>query len=345
MNVLDRHCPSCGRSQSILDDEVARDFGDELLEKASQAIESELETACNDIPNNRSAGGPGLSRRKGGGSCWKLGQLAPQAEADLFDFAGRHALDTPVAEIQQMAQFVFYSSHVQSNLLYRERAGRTTLHYLPEADTVNAFATDARIPEFDAEPPLIGILGGMTRVSRLMAFALAEEVESDKANARQRLKRIIRQVGQKVVEGEGSLALADAEEIFEGLAPSVSPGKARSYNAALNMTVIAHELGHIALGHTLGSGPACLEISRNQEREADSFAASVAGSSPFGDYIVAGGVFFWVIMAWIDAAAGDAAQTTHPHARERLLDYIRANQEQAAAIGFDAENVGAFLPF
>ncbi len=111
----------------------------------------------------------------------------------------------------------------------------------------------------------------------------------------------------------------------------------------MNMDVISHELGHIALCHTLGRN-VNMEISRNQEREADSFAASVASSSPFSDYIVAGGIFWWVIMAWVDAASDNTEETTHPHSQERLMDYIRSNRDQAEEIGVGEASIFEFLP-
>jgi hypothetical protein len=200
-----------------------------------------------------------------------------------------------------------------------------------------------QIPELDAKPPLICIQGGLTRVSRLVAAALAANFEYATENSREKLVEAVQRIGRQVVEGQGTLPMESAEDISDTI-ESCSDSKRKSYNAAMNMTVIAHELGHIALGHTLGDGRVNFEISRNQEREADSFAASVASSSPFGDYIVAGGIFFWVIMTWIDAASGNFSQTTHPHARERLMDYIRANADQAEAIGFDADSIGDYLP-
>jgi hypothetical protein len=109
------------------------------------------------------------------------------------------------------------------------------------------------------------------------------------------------------------------------------------------LNVVAHELGHICLGHTLGVKQN-YEISRNQEREADSFAASVTASSPFSDYIVSGGIFWWVIMTWAAESAGLQAETSHPHARERLMDYIRANKAQAEEIGITQETIQAYLP-
>lgn len=343
IDVLAITCPLCGGPQSILDEPlVVKSTVDDFLNRVERSIENELAAEYRGFDGAGSPV-PWVRPRESTGVGWALGRLQPQATADFLVF-GENRLETAAAEIQQMAQFVFYSSHVQSNRLYRQRAARTTLHYLPEDDMVNAFATDCAIPIIDVEPPLICIQGGLTRVSRLVAAALAENAESRTTASRDHLKTVVQQLGRQVVEEDGALSLEAAEAIAEMIQGSFSDGKTRSYNAAMNMTVIAHELGHIALGHTLSESQVNPEISRNQEREADSFAASVASASPFGDYIVAGGIFFWIIMAWIDAAAGNANQPTHPHAQERLMDYIRANREQAVAIGFCADSIVDYLP-
>jgi hypothetical protein len=119
--------------------------------------------------------------------------------------------------------------------------------------------------------------------------------------------------------------------------------KAQSFAVGMMAYVIGHELGHIALGHTLCAS-ANLEVSRNQEREADSFASSVISTCPFGEYLVTGPVVWDLVWVWCQYAGNDRMATTHPLSRERLLDFIRANAAQSAALGISEATIRDFLP-
>jgi Zn-dependent protease with chaperone function len=107
--------------------------------------------------------------------------------------------------------------------------------------------------------------------------------------------------------------------------------------------VIGHELGHIALGHTLGTS-ANLEVSRNQEREADSFASSVLSTCPFGEYLVAGPVVWELIWVWCEHAGNRRIAATHPLSKERLMEFIRANKDESEAIGMCESTIREFMP-
>lgn len=344
INVLETHCPICGKSQSILNDNrpSKKHGSDSLLDRVSETIDTELRLAERRLLDETNLSGSKSEPLGERGRSWRLGSLEAPGRMNLV---GEDAveLETTAEDIQQITQFVFYSLHVQHNPLYKTRAGQTTLKYLEGEDTVNAFATDLHIQGIDADPPMIVIFGGLARATRLAGIALGVDRTFGTEESRQLLVRTIRYIGGSIVENGGGFPLSDAMEIFRDLKSWEAARKARSYAAAMNMAVIAHELGHIALGHTLGR-QANLEVSRNQEREADSFASSVASASPFSDYIVAGGIFWWVILTWVEAAAGAAGETTHPRSRERLMDYIRANRDQADALGIDENIIADFLP-
>ena len=109
--------------------------------------------------------------------------------------------------------------------------------------------------------------------------------------------------------------------------------KAISYSSGTIVSVLAHECGHHALGHLLGfSEKRNLEIDRNQEREADSFASSIISASPFGEYIFAGTLFWHYAVAMQVDGVTDAA-SNHPLSKERFENFVRANAEKAAAMG------------
>ncbi|MFG0253083.1 MAG: M48 family metalloprotease, partial [Phycisphaerales bacterium JB038] len=96
---------------------------------------------------------------------------------------------------------------------------------------------------------------------------------------------------------------------------------------------IAHEAGHIALGHTLATGDLPLEVSRNQEREADSFAASVLATSPSQEALFLGQVFTAILLTWQQYAWGDTEESTHPLAKERFENILRSHSAALKEMG------------
>ena len=198
------------------------------------------------------------------------------------------------------------------------------------------------------QPLATRLCAAQRHATRLAGLGLGYDQWAHSPEARQHFLSLIKAIGTQIVKTEGMFSIEDSQTIFNGfgLGQHIAHGealrKARSFAAAMNLAVIAHELGHICLGHTLGIRQN-YEVSRNQEREADSLSASVASASPFSDYIVAGGIFWWVILCWVTKAAGKSIETTHPHSKDRLLDYIRANREQALSLGIDEEKIKEFL--
>jgi hypothetical protein len=348
-NILDQTCSRCGASLCLPDDGpeslLQTDDTDTLLEKTSRLIDRELADMEQEIFGASTAavaGHPSIVKR--------FGDLDAPA-AGMFLQGGLKTLDTREEEILQIAAFVIKSPHVQTNRLYRQRAEATSLVYLADDPKVNAFATDVRHPEILAKPPMIVFLGGLANATRLASFAMASHAVLDNVESWNLFAAAIQSVGQAIVAGQGTLDTETATAIYaqsgfkELAANEEIIRRTRSYGAAMNMSVIAHELGHIALGHTLSLAWVPDEVSRNQEREADSFCASVAGVSPFSDHTIAGGIFWWVILTWAASAANNETRvTTHPHSRERLMDYIRANQSQAAALGITPESIEELLP-
>ena len=117
--------------------------------------------------------------------------------------------------------------------------------------------------------------------------------------------------------------------------PSVEEWKTKTVELACGTVVgvLAHEFGHLALGHCCGS-VLNDEISRNHEREADSFASSVVSASEYRESLGLGTIIWELAMAVFESIHGVEA-TTHPHSIERLLNFIRANPSTAEAIGME----------
>ncbi|MCD4674873.1 MAG: hypothetical protein K8S18_02620 [Desulfobacula sp.] len=285
---------------------------------------------------------------------WQFKDLLNSEKSNSFEQA-KKVLDFGESEesIKQIVSFVFASPHVQTNMLYRQRAEQTSFAYLHEQPVFNAFATDRDIPEIDVSPPMIILFGGIVQAVRVASLGLGNKRLFDNDQSREKLIKIIRWVGARILEKKGVFEESDYTQAIEQLGleaylkNSESVRKARSYSAAICMGIISHELGHIALGHTLKiTSNKNFEISRNQEREADLFSSSIASSSPFSDYIVEGGIFWWALMTWADKVDINRfkGESTHPNSRERLMDYIRANKDQASAVGIDEESILKYIP-
>jgi len=87
--------------------------------------------------------------------------------------------------------------------------------------------------------------------------------------------------------------------------------------------VLAHEMGHLVYGHT--DGPESLhEVSRNSEREADSFAASALSTMPHPERALLGSVLFWSCLIHQSRLGSTERAVTHPLNVERLNAMIHS---------------------
>jgi hypothetical protein len=260
-------------------------------------------------------------------------------------------------QICQSANFVLSSPHVQSNPLYQSRVSAITFQPLLGDSELNAFATDHSVTLGDGreiQPPVIVFFGGLAVAVRLASAALAAHIRNAaRGHANWSLAKTFQAMGQIVIQSGGLEAETAIEIFLRTVAPTISEGEerfvslARSYAAAMEMFVVAHEAGHIALGHTLGSA-LNYDISCNQEREADSFGSSTLSSSPFREYLFLGQVFVTILFAWVDEAARTRAATTHPLSLERFRNAIESNaqpaREAANDFGLTVERLKELLP-
>ena len=99
------------------------------------------------------------------------------------------------------------------------------------------------------------------------------------------------------------------------------------------MSILAHETGHVALGH-VWTWKKNTERSRNQEREADSFAHSIASGTADAETMFFGNYLFHYAYAINEERNGDSiVARTHPYSEERLFNLIRDNQSIADLYG------------
>ena len=238
------------------------------------------------------------------------------------------------AEMSQLYHYIVTAPFVAENLQYRDRLKKIPFVYIATNDTVNAFA-GRRIVEKDDEKSLAFhtvCFGGAARYARLVGLAAALQDAGHKDMLPKFVAAMPRRFCARCSEEDCVAFIAE-----NGLAPAIADEKVRqraiSYSSGTIVSVLAHECGHHALGHLLAfKEKKNLEIDRNQEREADSFASSVISASPFGEYIFAGTLFWHYAVAMQSDGASDVA-SNHPLSRERFENFVRANAEKAAAIG------------
>ena len=237
-------------------------------------------------------------------------------------------LKTSEGQMKQLYEFVKNSAYVQGNAHYREVAGKVSFRYDGTRDEVNAYSR-ARKSWMRPEGQEVLCLGGAARFARLISLGWAAELGGREGAAQGLLEAMTPGQFGALTEREAAALLRQArleEELRNG------PVRARAESIASGMLsfVLAHELGHQALGHVFGEA-GNNEVSRNQEREADSFASNVLATSAFGEYMFAGEMFWQYAQA--TQQAGDAAPGTHPEARERMENLAREHPELAKAFG------------
>lgn len=311
---------------------------DRMMDEIDRKIGGKLDEADRKVRRGLGEDEPAAAPKPSGGI--RLGALKRPAQGVPELSPG---LAPAPGELEQLAAYVFHSPHVQNNAHYSEVAAQ--VRFNPDLDdpTVNAYAG------IGEGAPQIWLLGGAVRVSRLLAAAASADRLISAACPTQYLKATIRTMGAHLLANGAKVAPEDAQKIVgdcglsKVLNDDATARRARSLAAGLDIGIIAHELGHHALGHTVGRA-VNLEVSRNQEREADSFASSVISSSPFGEYLVTGTILWELVWVWCEKAAGRSEATTHPLSKERLMDFIRANASTATELGLTEQRIGEFLP-
>ena len=239
------------------------------------------------------------------------------------------------AEMTQLFEYVRSAANVKENLQYAEVMKGVRFFYLADDDTVNAYASIKRLDKESEElQRVIVLLGGAVRFSKVASLAVAAHLCGDK-QAPVRLVQALGGYDFGKFDLDSVARLVNAAGLGSALKDESVQSKAKSVAAGMILGILAHEAGHHALGHTLNTfDKVNLDISRNQEREADSFASSVIASSPFGEYILAGTLFWHFALA---SQQGDAVATTHPLSKERFENFVRANAELAASMGISLD--------
>lgn len=252
------------------------------------------------------------------------------------------------SDIEKPFDFVKKAPFINDNQMYKGRSDSTSI-LLDEGNfTVNAFATDYPIGEGRNSPPYIVFFEGYCVIAKicsiLFSLLLLDKIDIDT------FKKLNQAIVNEFRKGNGKFDYYLFQKMYNqfNLEEQINNSelrKSRSIYFSVLLDVCAHELGHICLGHTLRNGPNSFEVSRNQEREADSFASSVISESPFSDYNCYGAMIGNLIFIWLQGRENDSSEvTTHPHSEERLMYLIRANKEQFQELGINEETIIELLP-
>ena len=323
------YCPNCG-SLNLSSSIYCMKCGSSLKRPNHSAHETEYD--LNNVPISKDET---LVSNTGNQS-----DILSLLDGKIFPFGVRSD------NLQQVFNYVRGSSFVRQNPSYAERADQTSFVLINDNYTVNAFATDYAHPEVDALPPFIAIYEGTclcTKVGSIcFSLLLLQKITVED------FKKYLRTLGQEIqLSGEYDTQSlkkhVDNFDLYTLLEDEVLK-EAKSVYFSVISNITSHELGHICLDHTLGRD-INWEMSRNQEREADSFASSILSSNPYGRYSCFGGMLWWLILIWVQGRkSDDAALTTHPHSEERLEYLINANKSEFDAIGINNDTIQGFLP-
>jgi hypothetical protein len=270
----------------------------------------------------------------------------PGAASGTRSFAGLFVgnphsyFEAEEVDLRQLYAYVRHAPHVTSNRQYEATAEKTILIIAPHDDSINAYAMHE-----SGENPQVHMLGGAVSFARLCG-ALRETVGKQNLHDFARIWSMVGKALQKQggsLNPEQALALLD-EAGGAGFWRDEAVIRAGMEHAAgMIMVIMAHELGHLALGHTLGR-PSNLEVSRNMEREADSFASSVISSSHMSMKPIEGMILWEIAWAWSDSGLRSRQATSHPLWRERLHDFVRANETIASKLGVTLATLKQILP-
>ena len=238
------------------------------------------------------------------------------------------------AEMLQLYGYVAQAPFVAENLQYSDRINKADFGYIATNDVVNAFA-GRRFKEEDGKKSLAFhtvIFGGAARYARMVGLAAAVQDAGKEGTLGKFITHMPPYMCAECAE-EKCVAYLRRSGLAEYLSDPSIRQRAISYSSGTIVSVLAHESGHHALGHLLSTSERPnLEIERNQEREADSFASSVVSASPFGEYIFAG-TLFWHYALAVQTDGRDDLKRSHPLSKERFENFVRANAEKAASMG------------
>lgn len=245
-------------------------------------------------------------------------------------------------DVMKVWTIIRESPYVKGNRLYETILNNTGFVYDARNDSVNAFATS--VDQQQVRRPVVCLLGGAARFAKLIATAMAYDRCNVKTNATATLLSKMSPADcfslaearaeelRKCIENSSTVPCSDEVAKMNFAKAEVVCGELMN---GILLGILAHEAGHLAYGHVHNqdANRKNLEISRNQERDADSFCASVMSSSPYGKYMFEGTVLWWWVLARQEVNEKCDSKRSHPLSMERFQNMVRANKDMASRLG------------
>ena len=299
-------CTSCGRSVPV---------GKKFCAHCGQALNSDSAKPFSHTPSS------GIDEAK---------SLSPMGHISHW----RDFFRPSAGELKSSFEIVRSSSFIRNTPPYHAASQKVVFLFDPEDFMINAVA--------DRQNRIM-MMGGLVNAQRLAAavFSLLDEGSETASTARSATKQLLGSL-LGALRRKGRLEPEQAENIFSAISLTGSRRPdakehlpvARSIAQAAQAYVIAHELGHIALGHTQSNLPWSEDVQRNQERETDSFASSTLSQAPFSEYLFMGQIAtLFVLLSNHKKGASDHLDT-HPHPEARF----RSAYESNPSLGAKAES-------
>lgn len=238
------------------------------------------------------------------------------------------------ARIKYLFDMIRMSPFIQGNPSYRKSAEQTVASFI-EKPVVNAYAASEGL-----ESHRISIYAGICNLSMVAAFGLA-------CRDTEKFKDMIVSASKICVANSHEFTFADALFVINKHIDKITERMqldAESFAYGCVVSILGHELGHICLHHTITDSPDGYteSISRNNERSADLFGASVVKTTPFASYLIPADLMVNVFLAWI--SNDEKKATSHPYARERAEYIYNSHDEILADYGITKEVFEAMMP-
>lgn len=244
-------------------------------------------------------------------------------------------------DIKMLFDYVCGSRIVLDNPAYRDALDRVDIVYLtdpanPKSNTVNAGAEEKKIT----------LNAGFVRQARIAGSALAADHGGGAV-----FKRLLGVVFDNPAWAD-SITMDEATDLFTALglrynaivADGAMRREAVDRSSASILATLAHEAGHIALGHVnakVDYYKVNLEVARNQERQADSFMSSVIATVPFGGHMFEAELYNDYLNAVAERSAARRIGRkesdrghTHPLSIERYNNLLKDHPDLAEKYGF-----------
>jgi len=240
-------------------------------------------------------------------------------------------LEPTSEELTSSLGLVCSSRFIRNNEFYHNTVSRLSFSFDATADELNAYAC--------ADETIV-YLRGLAVAQRVTAAVISvldknhSVTPLSSSAADSLLTGVFDRIGKK-----DSWNTSEGVEVLQSLfdSPAFAIGSvlpnlsvARSIATACECYVIAHEIGHLALGHVQADVVWPEDVQRNQEREADSFASSTLSQAPFAEYLFIGHLATLFLFLQSQRRRGEDRNSSHPDPESRLKSACLNNPSLAA---------------